>query len=549
MLRIRTFCKVGEEKMSVKEKSIFGNDFQKVCYGNIIARTIAIPTALISAKLLSSVVKQATFGQITGVIHNAAILLVLVILMVVFQSGVNIILRKEEVKALQRSKMHFLEKFLENSLDKLFRTDYGELIENITDDMEKVTNRYMKLYPFIISSFLGMIGYFLFLVLQSPIVAGTLFIISFIQFFPPLIVKKYMKISYEQCEEIEAGITKHVVEAVEGFDIIKLYGLKGWWQQKMSDYHRNYISVGRKADAVAAAQRSMYRLLDNILKFGTYALIGLYVIGGYCSMEVAVGAIYLSQKFYGYVQSLFSTIPEMAVSQSAEKRIGKWIHKEEKLSDTVISNAAGIQIREVSYGYDTRELLNRIRYQFQNNKNYLLKGNNGTGKTTLLNILSGLILPDNGEIYVENKAGDFLRKKPDSSLLFYIPQQDPKYQYNVSTLFTMFGEEKQERLTQIAEKFNLTEIIEKGTAICELSGGERKKVFLTIGFAMEPRWLLLDEPSNNLDSDGKRILTDLVKERRATILISHDMIFEDIVDCVIELENGRIYDANKKEKL
>lgn len=87
----------------------------------------------------------------------------------------------------------------------------------------------------------------------------------------------------------------------------------------------------------------------------------------------------------------------------------------------------------------------------------------------------------------------------------------------------------------------MTEKIWQEKAICDLSGGERKKVFLSIGFAMEPRWLLLDEPSNNLDSEGKQVLLELIRERKGTILISHDSLLYSAGDCKIRIENGQIW--------
>lgn len=62
---------------------------------------------------------------------------------------------------------------------------------------------------------------------------------------------------------------------------------------------------------------------------------------------------------------------------------------------------------------------------------------------------------------------------------------------------------------------------------------------------MQPKWLFLDEPSNNLDRHGKEILIELLHERKGTIIISHDDLLAHSVDCRIRLENGRIYDENK----
>ena len=530
--------------MNQKNKSIFWMDSKRVCYESIVIKTVSIPVAFLHAQMLAMVVSQATSGNVEGVVRYAFILIILVVLYALFQLAANIDLRKKAAHAVHCSKIHFLESFLENTPDQLFRTDYGELIENITRDMDQVTGRYIELYPGIVSGTMEAVGYVLFLFIQSPAVAATLAVISLTQLLPPMIVKKYMQISYEKCEEIEAEITNHVVEAVEGFETIKLYDLKAWWQQKLSDYHRKYVLIGRKADAAAAAQRSMYRLMDHILQFGTYALIGFYVIAGYCSTDLAVQAVYLSKGFFRSVQGIFAALPQMAVSENAEKRIRKWICQDEKQKSPVSHyKIKGIRMERVSCRCGDKEILNRTCYQFEPDKNYLLIGNNGAGKTTLLNLLAGLILPDDGEICMKGKTA-FSETNPD--ILFYILQHDPRYHYDADALFQMFGKEKQEKSVRIAERFGLTEEIRSGKAICDLSGGERKKVFLSIGFAMEPVWLLLDEPSNNLDKKGRETLFELIRERKGTVLVSHDPLFRDSADRMIRIENGQIYDEEKE---
>ena len=236
---------------------------------------------------------------------------------------------------------------------------------------------------------------------------------------PPVVVKKYMQVNYDQCRDMEAKITNHVVEAVDGFETMKLYGLKQWWIDKMTAYHKEYLVVGQKSSATLAAQVSMNRLLDNILKFGTYGLMGVYVMAGYCPMEVAVQAIYLSSGLFGAVRTLFSVIPEFAVSKNAETRLDKWDGPKE-MPPTSQSGAARQRITadSLAFGYGDKKILENFSYTFNEGQNYLLEGGNGAGKTTLIGLLSGLLLPDSGSIQV-NGAADV----PDPCRLFLVPQQ------------------------------------------------------------------------------------------------------------------------------
>lgn len=519
-----------EVSMYQSNQSFLGKDLKKLCCIKTAAEVVSIPVALLNAQLLSVIVGRAASGSVAGVVRYAAALLSVMLLAFAILSAAHVFLGREELKAANRSKLRFLECFLKNPPDRLFRTDYGELTENLTADMEKLTRRYTELYPGIFSSLAGTAGYFLFLLVQSPAVSVSLLGIALIQLFPPLLVKKYMQVSYDECEELEAAVTNHVAEAVEGFETIKLYRLKSRWQQKLKEYYRKYLRAGRKADAAAAAQRGMYRLSGNLMQFGTYALIGFYVMTGCCGLDAAVQAIYLSGGFFSCVQGIFSGIPEIAVSGNAQKRIGKWLGGGEELSDS--APAEEIRLRRVSYRCKEKDILRDVSVWFDPEKNYFIKGSNGTGKTTLLNLLAGLLLPAQGE----------LRTSREKGFLFYIPQQDPEYHCDIQTLFQLFGEEKQKKLTLLAERFGLSERMREGKEICRLSGGERKKVFLTVGFAMESRWLLLDEPSNNLDSEGKNVLLELLRERKGLIVVSHDPALSGAADETIRLEDGRICD-------
>lgn len=82
--------------------------------------------------------------------------------------------------------------------------------------------------------------------------------------------------------------------------------------------------------------------------------------------------------------------------------------------------------------------------------------------------------------------------------------------------------------------------------IRELSGGERKKVYLSLCFAVQPRWLILDEPTNSLDSRAKETLSKLISERRGVIMISHDDMLRSVSKHVYRLENGCIHNDEKE---
>ena len=101
--------------------------------------------------------------------------------------------------------------------------------------------------------------------------------------------------------------------------------------------------------------------------------------------------------------------------------------------------------------------------------------------------------------------------------------------------------EKFETALEFTKIFGMTDKQIKETLLSDLSGGERKKVYLSFAFALDPVYLLLDEPTNSLDKEGKRLLTEQIKSRKnGTIIVSHSNEMDDTIDYFLTLHEGNI---------
>lgn len=494
-----------------------------ICCGNTILKTTSLAITLVTAQLFSNLTAKITGKESFSLQKTFTFIAVLAIATFFINTIGSIFIQKQQAKLENKCKIHFLERVLENPLHKIYNPKQGELVKNVNDDMKNWLRRYTELYPSMISSAVGVLGYMIFMMLKSPVAATSLLIISLVQLIPPFIVKKYMQINYDACCEIEEQITDYTIEAVKGLETITLYGLKQWMQKRLADCHKEYLKVGRKTDAIAAAQRSVYKLLDNILKFGTYALLGSYVLLGWITSDIAIAAIYISADFFGIVKQLSSSIPEIAVSHIAQQRIEKWYKQENEETSLIKIENVNISMEDVDCA-------------FSSEKNYLITGKNGAGKTTFLNLLAGLLLTTK-EI---GMIGNFISENYDQNLVF-IPQNDPKYEVGTDVLLQSLNEEQKEAFYVLADKFGLPKECQGEKSISLFSGGERKKLFLAFGFSMQSKWLFLDEPSNNLDAHGKEVLCEMLAKRKGVMMVSHEAMFRDVSDCIMKVKDGGVH--------
>jgi molybdate transport system ATP-binding protein len=184
----------------------------------------------------------------------------------------------------------------------------------------------------------------------------------------------------------------------------------------------------------------------------------------------------------------------------------------------------------------------------------VLFGPSGTGKSTILRILAGLIQPQNGKITMQNRVLLDMRQgifiQAGRRRIGYVTQQPALFPHmtvrrNVAFgLHTLAPEERDQRVKEMLRLFRVEELSERLPK--ELSGGEYQRVALARALAPEPKLLMLDEPFSGLDTDLKAsILSELTIWLAArgvpAFYVSHDLAeaYQTAAD-VIVIENGRL---------
>ncbi len=188
-----------------------------------------------------------------------------------------------------------------------------------------------------------------------------------------------------------------------------------------------------------------------------------------------------------------------------------------KLEPQVTSGNDVIDVKELSKAFPPLTLFTNINFDIKRGERVALIGNNGTGKTTILKIVNGIIQADSGEIKLGSKV----------KIGYY--DQEHNVLHKDKTLFEEIADEypnltnTQIRNVLAAFLFTNDDVFKR---IKELSGGERGRVSLAKLMLSEANFLILDEPTNHLDITSKEILESALNSYTGTILfVSHDRYF------------------------
>ncbi|PRR83400.1 ABC transporter ATP-binding protein [Clostridium vincentii] len=207
--------------------------------------------------------------------------------------------------------------------------------------------------------------------------------------------------------------------------------------------------------------------------------------------------------------------------------------KEEPLGDQVI------ELKEVWFKYEKNGsyILKDLSLKVHKGELYSIVGGNGTGKTTTLNLISGINKAYRGKVFIHGKEiGKYLSKELFNNNLGVLPQ-NPQSIFTMKTVredlmemlfdIDIKEDEKKQRVSKIVETLDIEDILDMHPY--DLSGGEQQKAALAKILLLEPKILLLDEPTKALDSFYKEKLGVFLKKLKrdgiTIIMVTHDIEF------------------------
>ncbi len=195
-----------------------------------------------------------------------------------------------------------------------------------------------------------------------------------------------------------------------------------------------------------------------------------------------------------------------------------------------------LEIRNISKTWGDKKVINNFSYAFTRFEKAGLVGRNGTGKTTLLNILTGLTEPDEGTV-----------ERGETIVFGYYKQEGITFDDDMTVIDAV--RDIAERVTlNDGNVLSVTQFMnyflfppeKQYTFIRKLSGGEKRRLYLLTVLMKNPNFLILDEPTNDLDILTLNVLEEyLAGFRGCVIVVSHDRYFMDkVVDHIFEYKEG-----------
>lgn len=395
--------------------------------------------------------------------------------------------------------------------------------------------------------------------------------------FFTLISKKYSRRIGKQNEAYNAQLYQWINQSLGGIKEVKVLNRENFFVDSYKDVYKRLIKGARTNEMLATIPKY---ILETVCIVGMIiAVIGKLLWGrrDLTAFVVQMSAFAVAAfrllpsvgKINAYVNSIMYCLPALDLIYEDLKAIEDFVPEEDpqegQEEQQVWHLQKEIQVNGISYAYEGMDesVLQNVTFTIRKGETIALIGSSGAGKTTLADVLLGLLIPQKGEIFVDGKD---IYEHMDSwhHMLGYIPQSiylsDDTIRNNVA-----FGiredEINEEAVIEALKKAQLYEFVQTldkgmdtfvGDRGVRLSGGQRQRIGIARALYYDPEILVLDEATSALDNETETAVMEAIeslKGLKTMVIIAHRLTTIRNADKIYEVVDGKAVLRKKEDVL
>ena len=447
------------------------------------------------------------------------------------------------------------------------KTPSGSIVSRLTNDTETISDMFSGLLSSFISAiFIFVTTLYTMMVLDFRLTGLILLFLPLIFILVNLYRKKSVKI-IEKTRSFLSDINSKLAESIEGIRIIQAFNQEKRLQEEFDEINEEHYVYANRSVALDAL---FLRPAMSLLKLLGYAVLMAYF--GYRGLYIGMtaGTMYA---FIQYNNRLFDPLIEVtqnfSILQTSMVSAGRVFalidqsNYEPVQADSELAIREGnIRFEHVCFSYDgVNQVLDDISFSVKKGETIAFVGHTGSGKSSIINVLmrfyefqSGRVLIDNVDI--RNYSHQELRKN-----MGLVLQEPFLYHGTIKSNIAMYQEISDEEVKAAAEFVDADAFIQElpqgyNSPVSErgssFSTGQRQLLAFARTVASQPKILILDEATANIDSETETLVQnslEKMRKGRTTIAIAHRLSTIQDANCIYVLDKGRIIESGTHEEL
>lgn len=487
-------------------------------------------------------------SNIEMIAFYCSLMLVCGILMIFFQYLQKVSFYKLAQEIVYNMKHTIFEKLSERNLKFWTHYQVGDVLRILENDIDNIQNLLTSTISNIIINFLVAAGITLVLVVINPVIGITVLLMALI----------FAQIQKRCGDKIQNGMEVLRVEMGDLSSVINemLNNITSIQMANLTELEKKRFDIKNK-NVIQQFITQIKKITITQLIGMSFNIIGILVVLCAGANEVLKGRLSIGVLFSMtiYVQRLYGPIVTLGTEYINIKNTKPMIDKVQKIlenGDSVLggvvnwTNVKGkIDFINVNFKYKDKWILRDFSIEILENTIMGIVGENGSGKSTIIKLLSKLCVPQSGMIYLDGIPIENLTYESVKRNIAVIPQDNFLPYGSLKSIMEINSKEKEKVMYELMEKMGIsiakfpeglnTEISEN---MGNLSGGEIQKLSLIRALLQDKKIYILDEPTSAMDLESESKFCSIVKEyliNKTVLIITHRQEILSVCDSIIQL--------------
>lgn len=561
-----TVEKAKDKKGTLKRLIAYFAAEKAMIIGLLAAVIVVVICSVYAPKLQSNaidIIASGRFKELTPILITMVVVYIIHSICTFLQTKISAVLSQNIVKKMREDLFRHIVNLPVRYLDS---NSHGDIMSRMTNDIENISTTVSQSLSSMFSGVLTIIGTVIMMTVLCPQLALLSCVTVILTVIATKFLSKAMKKFFTKRQVLLGNLNGTVEEMVTGYKSVVAYNRQENVIKDFNNVSDELTRVGIIAEILGGSMGPVMNVINNISFVIIAAFGGYFAINHIISIGVISAFIVYAKQFGRPIDELAQIYGQIQTAIAGAERVFAVMDEplEDKSGDKNMDKLEGvIKFKDVNFSYTKdKQVLYDFNLQVKAGQKVALVGSTGSGKTTVVNLLMRFYDVDSGEILIDDvniKDIDCatLRKNTaivlqDTVLFADTIKNNLKYSNEAATDEQMYAAAAMSNCDTMINKMPLkydTELMAEGENI---SQGQRQLLSIARAFLAQPKILILDEATSNVDTRTEKHIQDAMlklMENRTSLIIAHRLSTIQDADIIVVMDEGHIVEAGNHKDL
>lgn len=529
----------------------------------VLSSAFALVGPFIIGRLIDQFIDGSSLSRLSYWLYGPAVIYLLYSLASYFQNYWMVSIAQQTVF---RIRTQLYGHFFKLPLRFFDKRKHGELMSRATNDIETISSTLNSAFIQVVSSILTLTGTVAVMLWLSPLLTLITMLIVPLMFYGMRRITKRTSLLFKQQQAAIGEMNGLIEESITGQHVVKAFSQETEMLRQFDEKNTRIRTVGFWALTYSGFIPKVMNTL-NSLSFAIVALAGgLFAYYGHISIGTIIIFTEYARQFTRPLNDLanqFNTV--LSALAGAERVFLIMDEKEDEIDGENVELLGNVRFQNVSFQYDAQAsspTLSNVSFEVKSGQSVALIGQTGAGKTTIMQLLTGLYEKTDGKIVFDDMEIEEISKASLRSQMAFVLQDPFLFEMSIKDNIR-YGklDATDEEIYEAAKKANAHTFIDKlpekyDTILSadgsQISQGQKQLLSIARAFVADPKILLLDEATSSIDTVTELHIQEALEklmEDRTSFIIAHRLNTIRKVDYVIVLNQGKIIEQGNRQEL